>query len=220
MRDREQARAGDDFVAAEIAKSPRLLGYCGVHPLEPWAVDELDRCASLPGMIGLKLHVNEQSLDLARQDVAAVDRLLAAAEPGSWSCFFMRTRPGARGEARRASPGRAIDPATRCSTVPGPGVPGHALRDGQEARQQVPANLFADVSSLVTYYADSPFREQIAWGCASSASSDWCSARTIRCSRRSRRGSRHMVSARTTPRHPRGHPRKLFPPTAAASPAR
>lgn len=65
----------NDFVAAEIAKFPdRLIGFCGINPLFPNAVSEIDRCLALPGMIGVKLHLEASGVDLTNeQDVAALD---------------------------------------------------------------------------------------------------------------------------------------------------
>ena len=64
----------NDYVASEIAKYPdRLLGFCGINPLYPSAVAEIDRCLALPGMIGIKLHLEASGVDMANdEDVAAL----------------------------------------------------------------------------------------------------------------------------------------------------
>ena len=56
----------NDYVAAEVAKYPdRLIGFCGINPLFDSALDEIDRCLSLPGMIGIKLHLEASGVDMA-----------------------------------------------------------------------------------------------------------------------------------------------------------
>ena len=51
------AAAENEFVAAELRAAPGSFGYCGVSPLEPWALAELQRCATELGLRGVKLHV-------------------------------------------------------------------------------------------------------------------------------------------------------------------
>jgi predicted TIM-barrel fold metal-dependent hydrolase len=64
----------NDFVAAEVARYPdRLIGFCGINPIFPGAVAEVDRCLDLPGMIGVKLHLEASGVDLTNeQEVAAL----------------------------------------------------------------------------------------------------------------------------------------------------
>lgn len=60
----EQAKAENDFVAAEVAKRPaRLTGLCGVNILEDWAPGEIERCATQLRLSGLKLHPQENGAD-------------------------------------------------------------------------------------------------------------------------------------------------------------
>ena len=63
--------AEDDFVAAEVAKYPdRLIGFCGINPLLPGALSEIDRCLGLDGMVGIKLNPPFSKMDLANEDHA------------------------------------------------------------------------------------------------------------------------------------------------------
>jgi uncharacterized protein len=55
----------NDYVAAEVAKYPdRLIGFCGINPLFDSALAEIDRCLGLPGMIGIKLHLEASGVDM------------------------------------------------------------------------------------------------------------------------------------------------------------
>ena len=61
-----------DFVAAEVAKYPdRLIGFCGINPLLPGALTEIDRCLALDGMVGIKLNPPFSKMDLTDQDHVA-----------------------------------------------------------------------------------------------------------------------------------------------------
>jgi uncharacterized protein len=71
----------NDYVAAEVAKYPdRLIGFCGINPLFDSALAEIDRCLALPGMIGVKLHLEASGVDMAntrhvRRLTAVFDRI-------------------------------------------------------------------------------------------------------------------------------------------------
>jgi predicted TIM-barrel fold metal-dependent hydrolase len=66
----------NDYVAAEVAKYPeRLIGFCGINPLFDSALAEIDRCLSLPGMIGIKLHLEASGVDMT--NAAHVKKLSA-----------------------------------------------------------------------------------------------------------------------------------------------
>jgi len=61
----------NDFVAGEVAKYPeRLLGFCGINPQLDSALSEIDRCLSLPHMVGIKLHLPGSFVDMADMDQA------------------------------------------------------------------------------------------------------------------------------------------------------
>ena len=57
--------AENDFVAAEVARHPdRLIGFCGINPAGEGAADEIDRCLGLPGMVGVKFHLEGSGVNL------------------------------------------------------------------------------------------------------------------------------------------------------------
>ena len=72
----------NDFVSAEVAKFPdRLIGFCGINPLVASALDEIDRCLALPGMVGIKLHLETSGVDMtSAADVAALDAVFGRIE--------------------------------------------------------------------------------------------------------------------------------------------
>ena len=48
----------NDYVASEVAShADRLIGFCGINPLFDSAPAEVERCLALPGMVGVKLHL-------------------------------------------------------------------------------------------------------------------------------------------------------------------
>ena len=79
-------RQENDWTAAQVATAPRRLrGFCGVNPLMPGALAEIERCNALPGMRGLKLHFGNSGVSLRnpahvvrmRQVFALANRLRA-----------------------------------------------------------------------------------------------------------------------------------------------
>jgi uncharacterized protein len=69
-----RVRAENDWVSEQVAAHPdRLVGFCGMNPLAPYALDEVERCAGLPGMVGIKLHLANSDVDLRNR--AHLDRL-------------------------------------------------------------------------------------------------------------------------------------------------
>lgn len=79
-------REQNDWTSAEVVKNaPRLIGFCSANPLRPVALQEIERCLGLPGMIGIKLHLGNAGITLrdpahlARmQDVFALAQRLRA----------------------------------------------------------------------------------------------------------------------------------------------
>jgi predicted TIM-barrel fold metal-dependent hydrolase len=67
-------RAENDWTSAQVAASGgRLIGFCSANPLRPAALDELERCLTLPGMKGVKLHFGNAGVSL--RDSAHAARL-------------------------------------------------------------------------------------------------------------------------------------------------
>src|SRR5262245_54003231 len=75
-------KAENDWTAAEVAPfADRLLGFCGLNPLKPYALEEISRCARIPQLrSGLKLHFGNSDVDLTNADhVKTLQRVFAAA---------------------------------------------------------------------------------------------------------------------------------------------
>jgi len=70
-----RVRLENDWTAAEAAQFPdRLLAFCGFNPLKDYALVELNRCASIPGLRrGIKLHLGNSDVQL--DNPAHVERL-------------------------------------------------------------------------------------------------------------------------------------------------
>ena len=74
--------AENDWTSAQVAKYPhRLLGFCSVNPLRPYALEEIARCAKDPNLrTGLKLHFGNSDVDVANPEhLARVRRVFRAA---------------------------------------------------------------------------------------------------------------------------------------------
>lgn len=77
----ERVKAENDWTAAEAARFPeRLVAFCGVNPLRDHALAELERCARIPQVGGVKLHFGNSEVDLKNPDhVERMRRFFAAA---------------------------------------------------------------------------------------------------------------------------------------------
>lgn len=77
-----RVRLENDWTAAQAAQFPeRLLAFCGFNPLKDYALVELHRCASIPGLRrGIKLHLGNSDVQLdIPADVARLREVFAAA---------------------------------------------------------------------------------------------------------------------------------------------
>jgi len=100
--ERELVRAENDYVAGEVNRHPtRLVGFCSVNPLAPYALEEVDRCAELESMVGIKLHLANSAADLLDEEHLAVlgDLFSRANELGLALAVHMRTRNPEYGRA-------------------------------------------------------------------------------------------------------------------------
>src|SRR4051812_41782753 len=58
-------RAENDWTSSQVvAADGRLIGFCSANPLRPAALGVLERCLSLPGMKGIKLHFGNAGITL------------------------------------------------------------------------------------------------------------------------------------------------------------
>lgn len=72
----------NNWTSAQVAKYPRrLLGFCSVNPLRPYALKEIARCAKDPNLrTGLKLHFGNSDVNLDNPDhLARVRQVFRAA---------------------------------------------------------------------------------------------------------------------------------------------
>ncbi|HYW32958.1 MAG TPA: amidohydrolase family protein [Gemmatimonas sp.] len=90
-------RAENDWISGQVVGGRgRLIGFCGVNPLRPAALTELDRCLGLPGMKGVKLHLGNAGISL--RDAAHAARMAEvfrlAERKGASVLVHMRARGG------------------------------------------------------------------------------------------------------------------------------
>jgi len=74
--------AENNWTSAQVAKYPdRLIGFCGVNPLRPYAIKEIERCAKDTNLrAGLKLHFGNSDVDVDNPEhLARVRRVFRAA---------------------------------------------------------------------------------------------------------------------------------------------
>ena len=90
-------REENDWTSAEVTKNaPRLIGFCSANPLRPAALDELERCLSLPSMTGIKVHLGNAGITLRDPaHLARMQQLFALAQRrGAPVLVHMRARGG------------------------------------------------------------------------------------------------------------------------------
>ena len=64
-------RDENDWTSQQVVSSNgRLVGFCSVNPLRESAFAEIDRCLTLPGIVGLKLHFGNSGVSLRDSAVA------------------------------------------------------------------------------------------------------------------------------------------------------
>ena len=63
-------RAENDWTIAQTQKYPdRLLPFCGVNPIDDFALDELRRCAAIPAVRGMKMHRRNGRFDVSDPEI-------------------------------------------------------------------------------------------------------------------------------------------------------
>jgi predicted TIM-barrel fold metal-dependent hydrolase len=63
-----KTRAENDSTVAQAARYPdRLIPFCGVNPLADYAIAELERCATIPSVRGMKIHLNNSDVELTER---------------------------------------------------------------------------------------------------------------------------------------------------------
>jgi predicted TIM-barrel fold metal-dependent hydrolase len=164
----------NDFVAGEVARFPdRLIGFCGINPLFPGAVAEVDRCLDLPGMDGIKLHLEASGVNLAvPEEAEALGAVLDRAEARDAPVMIHVAGPS----------GMPLDGAG-LSVLGGILSAHHTMRvahahcagndDDRAIELWIKAGTrgfdlsrsFVDISACLAFYADAPLsqREMIVW---------------------------------------------------------
>jgi predicted TIM-barrel fold metal-dependent hydrolase len=157
----------NDWTSAQVAASGgRLIGFCSANPLRPAALAELERCLSLPGMVGIKQHFGNAGVTL--RDGAHATRmaqLFALAERlHAPVLVHMRARGGANfgAEDARLFLDRLVSVAPSIEIVvahfagAGPGYDAQAdelmavfgaAAERQDLRMR---NIYFDVATIVT----------------------------------------------------------------------
>lgn len=74
-------RAENDWTARQVARYPdRLVAFCSFNPLKDYAVQEIDRCAKIPQVKGIKLHFGNSGVDVRNPEhVEKLRKVFAAA---------------------------------------------------------------------------------------------------------------------------------------------
>ena len=160
-------REENDWTSAQVAQSGgRLIGFCSANPLRPAALEELDRCLGLPGMVGIKQHFGNAGVTLRDpQHLARMQEVFAlAARRKAPILVHMRARGGSNYGAEDArlfldqlvsrAPDLEIVVAHLGASGPGYGEQHDevmaACGEAAERRDPRLRNLAFDVSSNVT----------------------------------------------------------------------
>lgn len=164
----------NDYVADEVAKYPdRLIGFCGINPRFPTAAAEVDRCLALPGMVGIKLHMEGSAVNLTRPDdvaglSAVFDRI---AEHDAPVLIHVSDEIGGTPDNQRFQALAEILTSHPEVRVAHAHCAGNADNRAIEAWLRVrgsgydPETSFVDVSACLTFHADAPLaeRELMVW---------------------------------------------------------
>lgn len=78
-------RAENDWTVQQAARFPdRLVPFCSFNPLKDYAIQEIERCAKLPGVKGLKMHFGNSEVDVRNPEhVEKARKVFAAANQRS-----------------------------------------------------------------------------------------------------------------------------------------
>ena len=160
-------REENDWTSAEVTRNaPRLIGFCSANPLRPVALEELERCLGLPGMIGIKVHLGNAGISLRdAAHLARVQELFALAQRlRAPLLIHMRARGGTNygAEDARIFLEKVVPQAPGVEIVVahlGASSPGYPPQNDEvmavfaaaaERKDPRMANLYFDVSANVT----------------------------------------------------------------------
>jgi predicted TIM-barrel fold metal-dependent hydrolase len=160
-------REENDWTSAQVVmNAPRLIGFCSANPLRPSALEELERCLGLPGMIGIKVHLGNAGVTLRdAAHLARVQELFALAQRRHAPVLIhMRARGGTNYGAEDAqifldqvvSQAPGIEIVVAHLGASSPGYPPQndevmaVFAAAAERNDPRMANLYIDVSANVT----------------------------------------------------------------------
>lgn len=88
-------RAENDWTSAQVGGMPdRLVGFCSVNPLKPFALAEIARCASDANLrTGLKLHFGNSDVDLDNPEHVSQLRAVFRAANADRMAIVVHMRP-------------------------------------------------------------------------------------------------------------------------------
>ena len=158
-------REENDWTSAQVAAhATRLIGFCSANPLRPVALQELERCLALPGMVGIKLHLGNSGITLRdpahlvrMQELFALAQRLRAP-----ILVHMRARGGANygAEDGQIFLEKVVPMANDIEIVvahfggAGPGYQGdevmRVFAEAAERKDPRMRNLYFDVATIVT----------------------------------------------------------------------
>ena len=169
--DAVSAAAENDYTAAEVARYPdRLIGFCGINPLQDNALAELDRCLDHASMVGVKMQGSHFDWEDDEQAAAISAVLHRAGELDAPVLLHVSGAPldskaimnvfktlGANQNVRItiAHTGGTLDSEIEMYLAPQYLVP--PLLDA--------TNLYMDLSASLQFYQDAPLakRELMVW---------------------------------------------------------
>ena len=179
LPDDESMMAENDYTAAEVGTYPdRLIGFCGIHPLRPFAMDEIDRCVDDLGMTGVKLQLASSDVDLrvpehvetvsavldkiSERDVpvlmhaSSADGLPLDPDAVINLAFLLGTHPDVRVTLAHCASGSNFDLDT---------LTGLLAAFESSPPMLSPDSLWLDTSGCFNFYSDAPLaeKEQIVW---------------------------------------------------------
>ena len=160
-------REQNDWTSAEVSRNAtRLIGFCSANPMREAALQELERCLGLPGMVGIKLHLGNGGISL--RDPAHVTLLQAVFALAQRKRAPVLVHMRARGGANYGAPDAQIfldEVVPRAPDIEivvahfGASGPGYAPQAGEvmgvfaaaaERKDPRMRNLLFDVATTVT----------------------------------------------------------------------
>jgi uncharacterized protein len=153
-------RAENDWTVEQVARYPdRLVAFFGVNPLKDYALEELERCAPLAHVKGVKVHFANSGVDVMRPEhVQKLRRLFRAANDRRLAVVVHVRQIGAYtrehaeiilNQVLPAAPDVPVQIAHMGSAAPAPDGATAVLADAVAAGDARAQNLYFDVAGTV-----------------------------------------------------------------------